>query len=356
MAAPGKTGTPQTPPPGRSAPAILALSLAVLAVALYVWWSSGRPAEKPQVNADSKGSLTQDVLSRAKTLVAGGQPAPARDLMLAYVGTHPDDVLVRPLLARTLWDMGQLDQAQQVLSDLENISPLQAQTLWLKGQIAKARGDSEYMKLLSQAVEGPTSEPEMAPMYALELIERGQDEQARKYLQRAADAGVSDPRIGQGLGQLALKLRQYPQAIAHLENALKLDRANAACWRMLAQAHREDGSLDQAAQTLNDALKACRDRTGLYFELGNVRLAQSQPAQAADAYALAADPEVLAKDQRLGAATEAAINYYQVGRYAAAMKYIDLAASLDSTDARVRQWAAKIEQARFWTPASEPAK
>jgi hypothetical protein len=53
------------------------------------------------------------------------------------------------------------------------------------------------------------------------------------------------------------------------------------------------------------------------------------------------------------ASFEAARCYYFVGRYGAAMKYIDLVHELAPRNPDVVKWKGKIENARFGPPASE---
>src|ERR1035437_8402396 len=80
----------------------------VIAVAAIIAWNSHVRVPRPP---KSQTTLAQDVLKTARGAISLGQNVQARDLMLAYVRTHPDDVEVRPLLARTHWNLGNLREA-----------------------------------------------------------------------------------------------------------------------------------------------------------------------------------------------------------------------------------------------------
>lgn len=340
------------PRPSRPFGAVLALAAVVLAVAVYIGWFRSETPHKPDNPTGT--SLAQDVIIRAKSLAAAGQTAPAIELMQSYVRTRLGDVEVRPALARILWSAGRIDEAGRVLDEIQRIAPNLAPALWLRGEMAKARGEADYAKHFAQAVASPTVEPPMLSLYALELLASGEDAEAQAFLTRAQAAGLKDVPTHQGMGLLALRRKQYAQAAEQFREALKIDRASAACWRMLAVAQREDGQVEQALQTLQDALKATRDRAGLYLETGRTLALLRRPSDAAQAFAAAADPSVLPTQDRVEAAVEAAIGYYRSGRYALAMKYVDLALSLAPGDARAREWVSRIEDARF-APASAPA-
>lgn len=344
----------ETPAPRKYAPLMTLVSMAMLGIAGYVWYTAGhngQPASHPP-----RQGLGKEVLAKARTAIANGQLEPARDLMLAYVRANPADAEVRPLLARTLWNLGQDEQAQKVLEELQKINPGLAQTYWLAGEIAKSEGNADYMKYFAQAVNSPTVEPGMLSAYALELLAAGKDDDAQKYLDRSVSAGHSDAATLQGLGDLALRHKNPAKAADLLRESIKLDPTQSAPWRLLAAAQRQMGQADQAAKTLQDALGATRDRAAIYYQLGTLRQSQSQPAEAADAFAAAADPEILDKASRVQAATNAAVEYFQLGRFALAMKYIDLALALDPQNAQARQWVTRIEDARFGRPTSQPKK
>ena len=331
---------------------VLALAAAVLAVAGYVWWSSGPTPEKPSPHGEA--TLAKEVLSKAKSAIAAGDPTAAINLMQTYIRTHPSDVEVRPFLARTYWTAGQTPLAEEVLTGLQRLAPNLASALWLRGEMAKARGDRDYLKYFAQAMSSPTVEPAMVSLYATELLAHEKDAEAEKFLNRATAAGLKDVPTLHGLGLLALKRKEYAKAEDQFREALKIERTNAPSWRMLATAQREDGHPEKALATIQEALKATRDRAALNLELGRTLVILHRPAEATDAFAAAADLSALPAPERVEAALEAAIGHYNAARFAQAMKYIDLALSLDPANERARQWVTKIEDARF-SPATMPA-
>jgi tetratricopeptide (TPR) repeat protein len=321
--------------------AIVVVAIVLAGVAIYLW---NKGAGSVPMAAGPKVTLSQEVLRQARTAIDAGRLAEARDLMQAYVRTHTQDTQVRLLLARTQWKLDQRDDAEHTADDVLKLAPQLAEALWLKGELVRARGDANAVKFFRKAAESPIdATPEIWSRFALELLGQGQDAEARKWVDRASAAGLKDFNTLKGLGQLDLNAKDYAKAEGHFQQAMKLNNSDAELWRMLAMCQANTSGPDAAAATLEDALKTCRDRAGLFMELGRIRRQQGKFEQAGAAFTGAANYA----DQRAEASLDAAQCYYQAGRYALAMQYIDMAASLRPGNEQVKQWRTKIEDARF---------
>ncbi|MFB3892434.1 MAG: tetratricopeptide repeat protein [Phycisphaerae bacterium] len=155
-------------------------------LALYPPWQPSRQEPAPTE------TLGQEVLAKAQTAIAAGRPDVARDLMMSYVRTHPGDVEVRMLLARTHLKLNDARSAEATVNAILRNSPTHAEALWLKGELLRARGQdgSEFFRA---AAEGPAATARIWALWGAELLRQGKDDEARKFLQRAADAGIKLP-------------------------------------------------------------------------------------------------------------------------------------------------------------------
>ncbi len=336
-------------------PVLLALA-AILVVVGIIIWNSG-PPKTPVTPKSTDLERVLDLSDKAfKADKAGNDQsheliAAARDMMVAYVRSTPSDVEVRPRLARAYRILGDNAAAERTVDEVLRLSPQLPETLWLKGELVRARvrtkaGEAEVMKRFRNAAESPIAAANPAVggdiwvKYGLELVDAGQGDEAQKYLKKAQDAGLDDARLAKGFGVLAFGRKQYPAASQQLALALKDKElsSDARLWRMLATSLKEQGQADAATAALQDGLTRCRDKGGLYMQLGELEASATHPDKAAAAYASATNY----RDVRQEAALQAAINYYALGQYSRALGFIDMAESLGTSET-ISQWKDKIE-------------
>ena len=342
----------------------------------------------PVVPAPSGPTQAEQVLGKAKELMRSGAYAPARDLMLAYVRLHPRDVVVRPLLAEAMWKTGRTGLAEHTVDDLLRLAKPTAQGLWLKGELVREREFREYSVSLASALwMAGGSVPhrrgskhlhffrraaeadvgagaEIWLKYALELLAAdradliGQrdligrkEEVAEEYLNKALGAGLRDVRTLGSLGSLALKREDFERAAIMLSEATRQNAKDFRLWVMLAEAQKESGRQEQAADSIRRALGIRRSHETLMLK-GQIDQLRRRYAQAAEAFAEAAADSRL----RAQASFQAARCYYHLEKHALAMKYVDIAAELAPDDPNVVAMRTKIENARFGPPEAGASK
>ena len=327
----------------------LALTAAVIGLIVYL---SVRPDKPPETSSTGVPRTTQaeDVLARARPLMEAGMFNGALGLLEAHVMSTPDDVDVRPTLARAYLGLGKLTEAERTVDDLLRLAPRLAEALWLKGEIVRRRGGKNHRRFFEMAVnKAVDAGPEIWARYGVEMLADGRGDPAQTYLTRALRAGLRDVRTLGGLGQLALEAGRFDEAEKLLAEALEHRRSAPDLWAMLAEAQKNTGKLAQADRTVQEAIRIRRSGP-LYMLRGEICMLRRQRKEAAEAYATATEFARV----RGEAALRAAKCYYLLERYGLAMKYIDLAAVLGGGDAEVLAWRTKIEDARFGRPEATP--
>lgn len=366
-----KTGSnaPADKAPNRMPLLLVAVAVAVGGVAVYFLQKEDKvdPFAKPNKPDQTQ---SQQVLERAKANMASGLYDSAARLMETHLKLHADDTEIWLLLAQAYIKQFKLEQAVGALNQCIDRQPnaQAAQALWLKGAIlAMVNRRAEAMQFFRQAAQNPQADADIFAKFGMELIRQTQMQwdnygetdfspgtmsflppkgyaEAESYFRKAYDAGSRGELTLAGLGQLAYYRGEYPQAEEFLSQATK-GLSHASLWQMLGDSQRRQNKLDQAAATLEKGIAGVQsgDKAVLNLELGKVRAQQNQAAPAAEAFAYAADRGVGLPDS----AVQAAQSYFQTGKFAMAMKYIDQAAELAPADEQVIQWRKKIEDARF---------
>ena len=220
-------------------------------------------------------------------------------------------------------------------------SPHLAQALWLKGELRRLRADGNYMVSFREAVEKSTNvTPEYWAMFGRELLAVNQTPEAAKWLQRAFDNGVKDGPTLAALGETKLSLKEYAQAREVLEMASVKRPNDPHVWLLLATACRNLNDLKTAADIVTTTLRA-HPGPELYMELGEIRLLQKRPLEAAEAFVEAT--HFTRFDHRAQAARKAAEIYYEHDLYLdKAAEMIKIAADLRPFDVEIKQLRAKI--------------
>ena len=328
----------------------LALAAVILVVAMHYINRPGAGPGNGAANgpADNEPTLADKVRQAAAMSMADRKYDEAISLMKDYIAKFPNDVEVRPLLARACMTKGDNAEAERVVDQVIWRSPHLAQALWLKGELRHRRADVNYMVSFREAVEKSADvTPEYWSMFGRELLAANQPAEAAKWLQRAYDSGWKDGPTLAALGETKLSAKQYAQAREMLEMA-SVKRPND--WHvslLLATACRNLNDLKTAADILTTTLLDHQE-PDLYMELGETRLLQKRPLESAEAFAEAT--HFSKYDRRAQAARKAAEVYYKHGLYPDAADMIKIAFELRPFDAEIKLLRAKILLA-----ASQPA-
>jgi tetratricopeptide (TPR) repeat protein len=225
--------------------------------------------------------------------------------------------------------------------------------LWLKGQLVRTRGLDTHMKYFRLAATSPEATPAIWGKYGIELALLGQSAEAQTYLQRAIDGGATDLDVMCQLARIMIAQGRCAGANDLLMSAVRQPQAGWRAWKLLADAQRRLERPDDAAASVQQALsmlpkpyppELAMDAAELLMSLGQLRLAAKRDTEAAEVFAVAANDYTPMRGE---AAFEAAKCYHRLGRFAVAMRFIDIAAKLLPADDSVKQWVRTIEDSRF---------
>ncbi len=286
----------------------------------------------------------------------------ARDTLLAYVRKYPSDTRIRPLLAEVYIKLGENALAMATVEEVLKRKPDSAEALWLKGQLLQMANDANYLDYYRQAADSPSTTKKILSVYGLALIENRELDAAAQYLQKAVVAGANDAATLAGLGRIALAKKDLTAAETHFLRSVRDPRAGTRVWALLAGVQKDMGKLDDAAGSVQQALKAASkggvggtvdeaDRADLHMLLGRIRMLQQRHGDAAEAFVAAAAFGPLRQDATL----QAAKAFYLAGRLGQAMKNIDIADKFAPGDREVGEWKKRIEESRFGPAKNPPA-
>jgi len=278
----------------------------LLVVLVLVLAGTGIAIFRPRPKAVSEmPTLAEKVLSKSRPLVNRRQYAQAIALMSAYVEANPNDVEVRPLLAESQLSYGDFAQAERTTDQILLRAPQMARALWLKGRLVERRGQ-DAAGLYRSAADSEDASGDIWANYAVRLVESGQKELAKHYLERARSAGVTDARTLGPLGQLALQEGKAALAERLLSEALETAPGSSRLWAMLAEAQIQAGKSELAADTLAQAVSDPRcepelllQAASVHCQVGRIETAQAYLQRASGS--LGDDHRFLAVAKRIAA-------------------------------------------------------
>ncbi|HNX27651.1 MAG TPA: tetratricopeptide repeat protein, partial [Phycisphaerae bacterium] len=305
--------------------------LAAAASIIYLCWPSAQqslpmpPAPEPMD--------AEKVLLQAKELSGTGNINQAIALLQQYTFEHAGEITVSPTLAKLYILTGQHAKASELMATLLKAQPDNPKILWLRGELEKTSG-KDPMPWFRQAAELPAADNEIHTQYALMLWDAKQYKPAEAYIKKALAGGSQDARIHQLAGHIALKEGRLEDAKTLLVYATEKDKQSAQAWADLAETCKKLGQDKQAIAALKHVLQYARGdmRKNVLFELAGMLVEQKEYMQAADTYVKAADAQPTLKRNCL---LEAAKCYWRIGKYALAMKYIDIVYELQPDDQEV---------------------
>jgi len=321
---------------------VLGLAVGLVAVGAIIVF---RPPAVNPANKPAPVTEGQRAIEQAQSLMAEGLHKPAIELLMDYLRSAPDDADAYLLLAQALWEFGEYASAERVVDGLWESLPNKARLWWLKGELVRRRetNPARYMTFFQKATDCPDVTPEQWSRYGQLLVESDPRE-ARRWCQRAYDAGWRDASTLRVLGTLALDNNELSLARDLLETAVEKEKNNPEIWLPLVQTYRELGQADRAVETAQMALQG-RPNGELWLELGQLLEERGEKERAAAAFAEAADYRLVQAE----ASVAAARLYYDLGQFARAMRYIDQARAIATLhdDPVVVVLLKQIEDARF---------
>lgn len=271
---------------------------------------------------------------RATSLMNGGRPAEARDVLRDALKIAPNDVRMSFMLAQAQRDAGDLEGAEATARALKAAHPEDARTTYLLAQMLDARGRYlEIVDLLKPEIErlraakakpGQVALLQGAQGLALLQLKRydeaiavyrdamaaSPDDTALRFqfgaaLDRAGrrpdaqkvfrDLIAKDPLDANALNYLGYMLAEQgtslDEAVTLIQRALKIDPENASYLDSLGWAYFQQGKLDLADPPLSAAADRLPKNSVIQDHLGDLRLKQDRRAEAIEAWqrALAGD-------------------------------------------------------------------
>jgi Flp pilus assembly protein TadD len=184
----------------------------------------------------------------------------------------PDDEAILVLLAESLREQGQPEQALALTEGLAGADALNSKGLALTdlGRL------SEALPVLSNAVRLAPHDPDPLVNLARLVARMSKAEEAMSYYLAALKLAPTHVGALSGLGMLERDLRHYGNAVECLSRALKQEPNRADLWNNLALAQDEMGERDAAAQAYRHCLEIEPGHAVAEGNLGMCLLAQGK--------------------------------------------------------------------------------
>jgi tetratricopeptide (TPR) repeat protein len=277
---------------------------------------------------------TEVMARRASSLMNGGRPADARDVLREALKIAPNDVRLSFMLAQAQRDAGDLEGAEATARALKSAHPEDARTTYLLAQMLESRGrHQEIVDLMKPEIERLRAAKAKPGQVALLLGAQGMallqlkryDEAIAVYreaiaaspddtavifqfgaaLDRAGkrpeaqkvfrDLIAKDPLDANALNYLGYMLAEQgtslDEAVTLIQRALKIDPENPSYLDSLGWAYFQQGKLALADPPLSAAAGRLPTNSVIQDHLGDLRLKQDRRAEAVEAWrrALAGD-------------------------------------------------------------------
>jgi len=277
---------------------------------------------------------TEVMARRASSLMNGGRPADARDVLREALKITPNDVRMSFMLAQAQRDAGDLEGAEATARALKAAHPDDARTTYLLAQMLESRGrHQEIVDLMKPEIERLRAARAKPGQVALllgtqglallqlkrydeaiavyrEAIAAAPDDTAVMFqfgaaLDRAGkrpdaqkvfrDLIAKDPLDANALNYLGYMLAEQgtalDEAVTLIQRALKIDPENPSYLDSLGWAYFQQGKLALADPPLSAAAGRLPTNSVIQEHLGDLRLKQDRRAEAVEAWqrALAGD-------------------------------------------------------------------
>ncbi len=179
--------------------------------------------------------LLDNEMHRVVDLYQRRQLAEAESLVRQVVEKRPDMGLAYYFWAQVQLEQGRLEEAIGVMSrarDLGVATPALLRQLGMS--LAEAGRAQEAVPLLQPLVE--SGDPDALNAFGLILSEAGDQEGARRVLERVFETDVRNPVARQHLALVALREGNWPQARDQAQRALDLNQGLPLAWNYLGTA------------------------------------------------------------------------------------------------------------------------
>jgi tetratricopeptide (TPR) repeat protein len=186
----------------------------------------------------------------------------------------------------TAQQRGSAVDAEAAYEQALRLSPEHPAALQLLGQLARQRGDVRQAELLlHRSLQALPSQPHVHNNLGNLLLSQGRHGEALDSFERAVLLLPSYAEAHYNRARALLRAKRWGEAALAVERAIALSpAATAAQLQLRAQIETEQGRLDQALATLEQALRLAPERAALHHNLGVLLQRKHQHAQALDAH------------------------------------------------------------------------
>jgi tetratricopeptide (TPR) repeat protein len=174
--------------------------------------------------------------TRVNQLLSSGKPRDALAMMLRLQSQHPDDV--------KYWQG--LEQIYEALNEPENA--------------------------VDACRKGIALDPGIAALHAqmgVQLVKLKKWPEALVAFKKASEVGSKDPLVYAGAGVCCANMKDWPKAESFYRYAIKLSRPTTDIYGLLAQAQNKQGRTSDAVATLEEALKIDPTDPRIHCDLGD---------------------------------------------------------------------------------------
>jgi putative PEP-CTERM system TPR-repeat lipoprotein len=183
---------------------------------------AGRFEEAISSYQKSRGleASTMTTLRLYRAHVASGDKAGARDLLLAWVQTHPSDSTARAALAEDFLADGELDSARAHYEQHLELEPDNPMVLNNLAYILDKQQDPRAYEFAQRAHGLSPDNPAISDTIGWLMVRRGEPALGLRYLRNAESRASGHPEINYHIGAALAALDRKPEARRALERAL----------------------------------------------------------------------------------------------------------------------------------------
>lgn len=203
----------------------------------------------------------------------------------AVADIEPKNINVRLTRAAVLIDMGKFDAALRDINATLAILPYHPQAKYLLAAVLGAKGDVAGAKkalaeaatiLASISPESLTAERDRVMLAGAVAFQRGNAEEARKFLTLYVSMAPNDPSGRRLLAATQIHLGSFSDAVDHLKIIVQGLPDHVPSLNLLAQAYLGLNDMDRAAETLKRSISLAPQIASTHAMLGRVYQSQGK--------------------------------------------------------------------------------
>lgn len=251
---------------------------------------------------------TNVMATRGDILRLMGDTKGALESYNAVIRLQPKSYGVKLTRAAVLLDMGNYEAALGDINAVLAVAPTSPQANYLLSVGLAAKGDSQGAKvalddaaavLKSLAPELPTTQREVIKLSGLVAFQRGNMEEANKYMNLYVTRAPHDQAGRQLLASVQIRLKNFSEAIDQLKGILINSPNDAQALVLLGQAYQGLGDMSHAIDAYKQASVLRPQAADIHLMLGKAYHVRGNATGALQEYILAAQANPRLKEARI---------------------------------------------------------